>query len=822
MANPFDQFDAAPQPATAPQPMTVGTPRPKTPPAQTAAQAENDRLQNEKLRRELAKTPETDPALSQSIKNLGLDEWLTNVDRARTQIDTGFATGVLGSLAGHFPGTPRKDFLGALQGIKGASILEKLQALREQSKTGASGMGSLTEQEGERLANSIASLSPDMSADELRTSLDIVERHARALKAIGAGKDPGDPAVQKEFGIKPLPGEKGEDKGITQSAPLPLILGEPEQAPSTSEKAVLNPKVAAIAPQLTDYLNADPKRVSNAMILGFVRKNGIDPKEWPELQDALSKRGSVRFQVDPHFSQPLSAVESARSALAQTAPAAAGVNFVNGATAGNFANIAHALGGDRQAVERGLDVASQEHPVASLAGSIAGGGAAALSGEAALAKLGMNPGLLRGLIADSVYGTTAGATNSDDPLSGGLKGLLLGAGGSLGGNAVARGLGATLKGVTNPTVSYVARELPGSLTLGQAVGQSGVVGRAIKGIEDRLSGIPVVGDAVNARRIQGMQKMNAKAFDRALEPIKGSAGGKFGEEAVADAQDQVSAAFQNALNGKSAAVDTDFITQAATAKRAIQALPPSVAKDVENHIDTAIGDYFDPATLTISGENMQGLLRDLQQVKRSYQNEPAGHRIGRAIDQVTESVENLFRRQEPSVMPAYDAAKKAFKRLSTLEDAVLRAKQTGGVFSPAQLGMADRASTVKFGGKHAAAAGKGEFHDFQRNMQEVLPNKVPDSGTAGRAAVLLAPTALSGAGAGIGAASGDAQGGATTGLTLGTLLALAYSRGGQRALIAAALKRPNAARAVGSAVRRAAPLVGHGVVAPVVLGSPGE
>lgn len=173
-------------------------------------------------------------------------------------------------------------------------------------------------------------------------------------------------------------------------------------------------------------------------------------------------------------------------------------------------------------------------------------------------------------------------------------------------------------------------------------------------------------------------------------------------------------------------------------------------------------------------------------------------------------------------MPAYDAAKKAFKRLSTLEDAVLRAKQTGGVFSPAQLGMADRASTVKFGGKHAAAAGKGEFHEFQRNMQEVLPNKVPDSGSAGRAALLLAPSALAGAGAGVGAAAGDTGGGATTGLTLGTLLALAYSRAGQRALTASVLNRPNAARAAGSAVRKGAPLVGHAVGIQASIGGPRE
>jgi hypothetical protein len=127
--------------------------------------------------------------------------------------------------------------------------------------------------------------------------------------------------------------------------------------------------------------------------------------------------------------------------------------------------------------------------------------------------------------------------------------------------------------------------------------------------------------------------------------------------------------------------------------------------------------------------------------------------------------------------------------------------------------MADRANTVKYGGKHAAAAGRGEFHEFQRNMQDVLPSKVPDSGTAGR---LIVPAAVIGTGAGVGAAAGDPQSGALGGLGLAGLLALAYSRGGQR-LLTAATRRPDALRRVGAATPTASRLLGHAgasVVAP--------
>jgi hypothetical protein len=78
----------------------------------------------------------------------------------------------------------------------------------------------------------------------------------------------------------------------------------------------------------------------------------------------------------------------------------------------------------------------------------------------------MAPGLLRSGIADTGYGYAAG----------GPTGAVAGAVGGAAGNRLTKGLGATIKGVTDPTVGYVAKEVP--LTLGQAVGQSGVVGKA--------------------------------------------------------------------------------------------------------------------------------------------------------------------------------------------------------------------------------------------------------------------------------------------------------------------------------------------------------
>jgi hypothetical protein len=612
---------------------------------------------------------------------------------------------------------------------------------------------------------------------------------------------PGTPAEPEVNPI--ILGGDGENQG--QVAP---------SAPTHGTRSVVDENRRALAEKIAGLMS---KGADRNTILAFAQRGDpslrADVRAW--VDDALrfrQKHPGSKFSVDPgvYTSEvPLGVVEQELTRVGQTTGGAGTVNAADALTAGKLGDIT----GDQEATDRALQVAAAQHPNASLAGTMVGGATASLGGEAALARLGVGAGLGRALVSDAGYGAAAG---SRDGLGGAAEGAGIGAVAGLGGNYLGRMGGSSLRGVTAPSVGYIEREIPGAMTIGQAVGQSGRFGKAVKSIEDRLSGLPVVGDAINARRIEGLQKLNVRAFDKALEPI-GEKSGKFGEEAVADAQDKVGNAFRTALGGKVANVDHDFIADAQQAKAAINALPPRVAGEVNDGIDNIVKNYIDPQSLSLTGENLQPMLQELRDLKGAYYDskDPLKKRIGAAIDQFSSGVESMFDRQAPDVMPAYKAAKKAQQRLYTLQDAVLRAKSSSkdgnALFTTGQLGMADRSSTINYGGKNKAAAGGGEFHDLQRNAQEVLPNKVPDSGTAGR---LIVPAALLSAGAGA-----DAEGAGGKGLTLAALISLAYSRAGQRALTAAVLKRGAAAKAAGRAVTQAAPLVGHATGSAASLGS---
>jgi hypothetical protein len=197
-----------------------------------------------------------------AIEGMGVDELISSLSRARDNLKTGWATGTWGALAELKPGggTPRDNFLGQLTAIQGGIINEKLAALKELSKTGASGLGALSEKEGERLASSVAALTPNMSPDEYERSFKEIAKHALTLRAIRDDKDPNSPAVAKEI----------EQEATRISA---LNAAPPPVAPNTTsalDRPIETPAEAAGVTNLSD----DQKRAYDAFLTANPNPSG--------------------------------------------------------------------------------------------------------------------------------------------------------------------------------------------------------------------------------------------------------------------------------------------------------------------------------------------------------------------------------------------------------------------------------------------------------------------------------------------------------------------------------------------------------------------
>lgn len=270
------------------------------------------------------------------------------------------------------------DMQTAITQIKGDLIQRGIQRLRElNGGKGAATMAN-TEKEGERIANSFAPLSQDQSPEEFIRGLDVAEKFYRD-------------ALSKTQPQQPAATPQSQDNGITKSYALPIVDVGPQIAASGTEKAVLDPKIAAIAPQLAQYLNQPKSKVSDAMILGFVKKNGVNPAQWPQLMEALPRRGKVQFAVDPHYNQPLDAQgvipgtsflsdkDRAAAADSTTGAVLSGAADVGarGATS-DIAGLGAALTGGsfeqgRKEFQEKQDLQAYAHPGATVAGNVVGG-----------------------------------------------------------------------------------------------------------------------------------------------------------------------------------------------------------------------------------------------------------------------------------------------------------------------------------------------------------------------------------------------------------------------------------------------------------------
>lgn len=248
-----------------------GVPKPKDPPApKSPVFVPKDATRmfdpNTGTYSDVPQTPDQKDALKDAIGNLGVDELLQSISRARGNLKTGWASGTWGAIAELKPGggTPRDDFLANLNSVKGSVTMEKLQALKDASKTGASGMGALSEKEGERLASSLAALSDNMSPQAYEESFKTIARHAYTLQAVRDGLDPNTPRAKSkiESSVNALfdpkdvtaPGGATAPSGGGRGGPPPPGAGELTPEQQKADRAFLSANPGASPDQYAKFL----------------------------------------------------------------------------------------------------------------------------------------------------------------------------------------------------------------------------------------------------------------------------------------------------------------------------------------------------------------------------------------------------------------------------------------------------------------------------------------------------------------------------------------------------------------------------------------
>lgn len=544
------------------------------------------------------------------------------------------------------------------------------------------------------------------------------------------------------------------------------------------------------------------------------RKYGYDSDiegyaAWAKSAGDAAKQGGATIPSQiPGVEMPLGAVQGTVNDALNNPAGAAALGYLDMASFG----AGSALGGDK------LDALANESTGNALGmaggqvlGSITGtsalgrlGGAAAgkiapsLLGGGAKAQFGRN--LAEDVAYSTLYGGVSGQGAGNTAVTGGI--------GSVAGQGVGKLAGAALGGIkTSPAVDYLRqRNIP--MTMGQKMG--GIA----KAAEDKAISLPVVGDMIRNRRLEGLQAFNRAAFEDAGRSTNFTPQ-NIGKEGLGELAQNTAQAYDDATAGVNIPVDAQFGVDATALRGMGSRLPP----DAQAPLGTVLDNYMTPINQAgnLTGEAYQNTMRALKMKKGKP---PVGaqgfeQEWRDAMQAGQDALQGqMVRGGGDSVVQGLGNADQTYRNSKVLQDAVTRA--TGGsgsgenfIFTPSQLQRAGIAAQKKYPGAQP-------FEKLADAGQEVLPSQVPNSGTADRLSQIALGGGLVGAGTGAGALAGGGEGAQTGGMSaaaITALLALGGSRKGQQLLDLAMISRPPAVQSVGRALPRVGGLFG----APVAL-----
>jgi len=443
----------------------------------------------------------------------------------------------------------------------------------------------------------------------------------------------------------------------------------------------------------------------------------------------------------------------------------------------------------------------EANPMTFGAGQIGGG---VLSGGALMKGAGMIPSFARAnpyLQAGGV-GAVAGALTPSEQGKSGLDALaeapqkaMYGAGGGVLGTGVVRGVA----NVVGPNLDSAVKKLIGegvNLTPGQMVG--GFAQR----LEDKLTSVPLLGDIIQSSRTKGIEEFNKAAYKRALDPIGGKVPESTGRAGMESVKNQISGAYNELLPKLTYQVDDQFLNNLSNIKNNVTGIDPANAKKVADTVFDVISSRLDKNG-QVKGQEFKVIEEKLGGLAKTYRaSQDADQKLmGDAYANALGELRQNLARNNPQFAEELNKINTSFANFARLRGAGSMAN-TQEMFTPSQLAAAIKAADQS-SGRGATATGKALMQDLSDAGVQVLPGKIPDSGTAGRQAINSALGALLGGG---GAYAAQTQPVATgTAALLGAAAAAPYAPGVRNLVTMLGGKRPEVIQKLADLIRESSP-----------------
>jgi len=528
---------------------------------------------------------------------------------------------------------------------------------------------------------------------------------------------------------------------------------------------------------------------------------------WANAVNQYLDAGGRTIPTDLTQRQIMSASETAANNLVNNPLGAA---LIGAANTGSFGTVEALAPGQYMALG---DAQPGSQLVGEIGGAIGGTGAIGALGRGVASRVA--PQLLQGggrgqfarnVGADATFGGIFGGVTEGDPLTG----AALGAVGSIGGQGLARGIGAGVGGLQRTQAAQALRDRGVPISVARQIG----MGR----VEDLAQSVPIVGDVSRARQLESFEGFNRAALEEAGAPIGfvPTEAGRAGAEEMGLAVGQ---AYNQAVQGVTAPLDRQFLRDMVPVRRMAQNMNQTNRAQLAETLRDAVQIPADAGAIT--PQQFQDAISNLKALRSNAKTAMpnSANTLRKAATQTIDALEGAMTRAGgQNVVEGLQRANMANRGLNVIENAGLDRAAVGtqagapNIFTPAQLLQSLRASERRGYGSLPGLRSLGE------QGQEVLPSTVPNSGTADR---MLGAQMLTGVGA-LGGMAGfasnptaqgaaEGSGGAVgTVATIGGLAALLGTRGGQRVLEQILITRPQAAQQIGQGFRRRAGLFGSG------------
>lgn len=368
----------------------------------------------------------------------------------------------------------------------------------------------------------------------------------------------------------------------------------------------------------------------------------------------------------------------------------------------------------------------KERPVSTFANEVAGGSWLPVAKTTNALKAG-------------VYGAGVGAVSgagAGDGLQDRLRGATLGA-------ATGFGVGALGQKASNALASSAQRAREAAPSAARELAREGVqltpgqmMGGTVQRIEDAATSVPILGDAIRGRRIEGIESFNKAAINRVLAPLGETIpeNANVGREGVELASRAVSNAYERALAPVKLVPDEQVVSRVAQIQNDAR-LTPELKSELNTILDNTINHARDKV---LTGRDWKMIDADLGAAAAGASNaagtQPSYAYLANVLKDIQNEWRGVLQRVAPEAAAAVEKANEANANLVRIRQAAQMVGAKNGIFTPSQLNNAVRAGDSSAGNR-AFATGSALMQDLTDRAVNVLPSTVPDSGTPIRSAI---------------------------------------------------------------------------------------